>query len=192
MNVAIFAPIFVTVKIKLDNKFNHIGSNAGQAITCYGGEAFDLATKLSVNNHVTYVTSIDSEADVDIVANCKYHDINVDYIVYEKGGTGYSIQFTGPDNDDISQTITHYPTLTAAKRNMMCAASVHALFDRIDAMVITDIDKDIIAICKAYGVKVFWLIEGKDLECADDFELDLIDAHEVTVISSTDYQEVFK
>lgn len=192
MNVAIFAPIFVTVKIRLDSKFNHTGSNAGKAITCYGGDAFDLATKLSVNNHVIYVTSIDGEADVDIVANCRHHDIDVDYIVYEKGGTGYSIQFTGPDNSEISQTITHYPTLTAAKRNIICAASGSALFDEIDAMVITDIDKDIIAACKAHDIQVFWLIEDKDLEYADDFEFDLVDAHEVTVISLTNYQEVLK
>ena len=170
MNVVVFGPVFVNVMIHVDGVFDEMGSNKGTVETSYSSEAVEIAIKLAKNNDVTFVSSLDTQADVYIRRKLKTHNINTEYIAYEQGGLGFKIQFDDPE-DRVAE-IMHYPSMKNVTRDL----EIHEdeIFGNADAVIIYEIDPQIVELCKKHRVSIYRIPNEVYEDRMDDDDLLLI------------------
>ena len=185
MKIGVLGPVYVNVKIDVEGSFDETGSNTGRASTTYGSIFLTLAEALSDDNEVTFFTSLDTQAQVYILRKLRKHNINTDYIVHSDHGTGFNIEFTvGSEIKKIESACYLQPAVESIKLHE------DEIFNDIELMVISNLNSEIIELCRKHSVPVIWLTDKEDIDYLDDSDLPL--AKQVKSFSFDDYSELLK
>lgn len=176
MKIVVIGPIFVNVNFYLDELFDVLGTNFGCAKSVYCSEAMNFAKKASADNDVIFLSSVDTEAEVFILKKLESFGINTQYMSHEAHGTGFKVTFT-----DLGPHCIHsYPSLTCVNERLRTCGD--EILNDADAVVLSYIDPEIVEICKAHRVRMYWL--------KDEFNSDRIDDSDWSVIKDLPDAEV--
>lgn len=185
MRIGVFGPVFLNVSIDIEGSFDPFGKNTGLSSTNYSSRCLSLATPLASDNDVVFFSTLDTGAEPYILRMVASEGINTDYIATQPQGLGFKVVFNGSEK----VTLTSCPSLSAAVDRMKLNPEV---IDSLDAMIIDDLNRDVIDLCKEHHVKVFWLGDENYIEGVgqDDIDADLI--KDLTVVSETNCLDILK
>lgn len=183
MKIAILGPVFINVKFELDGEFNPLGPNEGKATMTYSGPYVELAKKLSEDNDVTFISSLDTQASVFIKKYLSTYNIDVRNIAYEPNGTAFNIHFNNG-----SEFRSGYSLNNAVNRFQL--RKDHLIEDLgVEIVIISDLFPEVIDICKSNNIRVVWFAEQSDIDRAD-YESDADLLSKVEIVSTDDVEEV--
>lgn len=182
MKIGVFGPIFVNLQMESDKPCDLTSSVTGSATLTLGSSYAELAMKLAKDHEVMMFTSLDTSADVAIERILKHSGVNTEYITYERHGTGFNISITE------SATINSYPSLTHAINQIRLHED--RIFSNLDFMVVSDLEVELINLCKKHDVSIVWLTDAAELESLDEHDHQvLLDAHATAYSNYTKLME---
>lgn len=155
MKIAIMGPIFVKVAL------------SGIAFT---SEPLELAKKLAEKHTVSFITSIsNTSVKYQIQDEVAKHNINTEHIRVHDHGTGFYIDSSIGQYDDIIQ----YPSLDGCATYIERHAS--RVFSGIDAFIIGSEHYELIHSCEDYNVTPYLYVPPQFLEYLDDDEEEMLE-----------------
>ncbi len=170
MRIGVFGAVYVNVRIRVDGKFDELGMNEGHAVTSYSSQCVELAKKLSIENEVIFLTSLDTETEIYVLRLLKKYGIDTQYCTCGSHGMGFHIEFE--DDDKREATIAGHPDLSGSVE--MAKRFEDEIFEKLDIMITDEIDEDFIGLCEKHKVPVFIIAEESDLELMDDADVELL------------------